>query len=191
MIQTILDLVYPPCCEICKARSSSHPFCPLCWEDCEIVAPLGRCPHCFEESERLCLRCIKKPHMAFPSAFLWDPLLPPLHLARTCPEMMGSFLLFQWSRLGWEKPDVILPMPGMEPMALDLADRLDVAYASIFSSSDPTFCDEECIHEDQTLLLLDRGLPLTMQKMRVDAVLGAFPKKGFLLSLFPHDTFDF
>lgn len=191
MIRAVLDLIYPPCCEICKSSSSAHPFCPLCWEDCEVTSPLGRCPHCFEESEGLCLRCIQRPHMSFAYAFLWEPFLPPLHLARAYPEMMGSFFLFQWNRLGWEKPDLILPMPGMEKIALDLADRLDVSYASIFSASDPTFCDEECIDEDQTLLILDRGLPLKEQKLRVDAVWGASPKRGFLLSLFPHDTFDF
>lgn len=180
MIHSLLNLLYPPYCVVCGEIFHRKPFCPLCWEFCELVNPQVRCPHCFEEGEGLCRRCVRRPCLPFPQAFLWDASPSSLYLYRRYPDLMSSFLIYQFSRLGWDTPDIITPSSGMEAIALELSFALQLPFARNASA----------IAEDQTILLIDRGSSTADRQRSIRALKDAFPKKGFLLSLFPHDTFD-
>lgn len=185
----VLDVLFPSLCVICKERFEKKPFCAACWDLCSLIDPLGRCPHCFEESEGLCRRCLKNPWLVFTKAFVFESVTSALYLERHRDDLMASFLICQWAKLSWPVPDIVVSMPHMEKIAFDFAEKIERPCISLFKSS--WIFDAEKIDEGLVILLLDRGSPFENQREAARSLCSSFPKKGYLLSLFSHDTFDF
>ncbi len=184
----MLDLLFPPLCVICKERFEKKPFCPLCWDLCSLIDPVGRCPHCFEESQELCSRCRKKPWLVFTKAFVFEAVSPAFYLLQHHEDLMASFMICQWARLNWPVPDLVIAMPFMEMVAIHFSEKIQRPCLFFENQS---LEDMEKIEEDLILLILDRGGLLESQKKVVQLLCATFPKRGYLLSLFSHDTFDF
>ncbi len=153
-----------------------------------IVDPMSRCPHCFEESEGLCFRCRKTPLMVFTKAFLFESFPSAFYLVKQNEDVIVSFLICGWARLDWQMPDLVIAAPTMEKIALQFSEKIEKPCLFLKSY---LFSDVEKIEEDLVLLILDRGSGLEDQRKMVQSLASTFPKRGYLLSLFVHDTFNF
>lgn len=181
------ELIFPPFCACCKEKCNSRLFCPSCWELCAPPDPDERCSHCFEESEGMCKQCKSNSRFPFRRAFAFHPTPPAFHLARTRPDLLASFFVLQWVRLDWPTPDVVVPMRGMKKIAKAFAEMIDRPFASVLKWRR---CDFKAIEENQVLLLLDNQSGGEKISRAVSLLGETFPKKGFLLSLFPYDLVD-
>jgi hypothetical protein len=183
IVQAWIDFFFPPLCVGCGERSATKFFCPSCWELCAAPDPVGRCPHCFEESDGLCKRCGTDADLPFSRASVFEATGPALHLARARPDLLAAFAARRWVELDWPFPDVVIPMRGAAKLALEFSSMIDRPYANLFKRKG---CDAEAIETDMTLLLIDTGASLANAKEAIHSLAEAFPKKGFLLSLFPY-----
>ena len=89
----------------------------------ELLDPTWRCPLCFHEhldqSREVCKRCLGKGHTMNRRASAFEYCGPASTLVRLMKygnspyisKVGGSFLLAQFLRLNWPKPDLIVPVP--------------------------------------------------------------------------------
>lgn len=179
-----LQVIFPPLCQCCKAKTQNSFLCPLCWERCAAPNPKERCPHCFEESLGLCHRCKKKPFLPFAKASVFEQDEPPRILFFQRPDMMISFMQMQWAQLDWPRPDVIVPMPEAKQLARDWAIAMNCPFADILSQKGTWQCDVEKIEEGFTLLILDKESSIEELLGACQALARTFPKNGYILRLF-------
>ncbi len=116
----LLNLLFPPVCLHCKAYTSSL-FCSGCAAYFELIDPLTRCPYCFAENDgrRPCPDCVRKKRWYIRIASAIDYLGPTQTLVKKLKygrmpflaKTAAAFMLMQHERLGWERPDVIVPVP--------------------------------------------------------------------------------
>lgn len=83
-------------------------------------------------------------------------------------------------------PDAIIPMPdpNSQSIAKSFAALLDLPYIKALQSN----CEykEDRLEEDQYLLLIDVSNPVPKLKKATECLLESFPKRIFLLTLFPY-----
>lgn len=99
---------------------------------------------------------------------------------------MAGFALIQWVQLDWPMPDAIIPMPDANSIEVGkaLANLLERPFVRALSSA----CEykKDRLEEDQILLLFDACNPLAALKKTALFLSEAFPKKIYLLSLYPY-----
>ncbi|HSX37249.1 MAG TPA: hypothetical protein VLE95_00275 [Chlamydiales bacterium] len=186
-----LDVIFPPICKSCKEPCNTRLFCLPCWEECALPDPALRCRHCFEEEEdEICPQCRNKPQLAFPSAFVFETSSPALYLCQAaieeCPEVLASFAFVQWERLGWPIPDVVIPCPGSLLVAKPFACLLNRPCFNVLRSWNGNWsCDTSVLNEDRCFLLFSMENSMDDLASGIDALIQAFPKKIFVLTLMP------
>ncbi|MCH9627235.1 MAG: hypothetical protein S4CHLAM2_08700 [Chlamydiales bacterium] len=82
---------------------------------------MARCPFCFRETEarRACIECLAKKRWHIPVASALDYTGPVRTLVKNLKygqmpylaKTAASFLLLQLEQMGWESPDLIVPVP--------------------------------------------------------------------------------
>lgn len=189
-----IHLIFPPLCAHCSKPCETQFLCPDCWVECRPLDPLGRCQHCFEEVEEegLCFRCIKRADFFFKRASVFERKGAPFYLGTSYPEEMAGFMMLQWLALEWPFPDLILAFPDRVSRLIgkQMASWLGVAYGSPFKVWSQNLIPD-VLPEEATLLMIDVGLPVEALKRYEKQIAEAFPKKCFLLSLFPYALADF
>lgn len=189
IIAAWIDCIFPPLCEACKEPAASGLFCSGCWELCAPPDPKGRCRHCFGELDLsvVCRQCRNDPFLPIPSSFVFERSKPVLRLYREAkekPDDLAAFALFQWERLGWPIPDVIIPLPEVVEITKVFAKWLDRPCVQIFRLG----ADLMLLEEDSVLLLISESDDPFLLQERIKVLGGAFPKKIYSLSLL-HDDF--
>jgi ComF family protein len=124
LCHSFLDLVYPPICLYCKNPTSKGAyFCHDCSKLLELIDPEERCPYCFSADFCLqrghCYDCFKHPPVLDKIAAALDYIGPAACLIKRMKygnmpylsEGAAAFLVAQWDRLGWDVPDLIIPVP--------------------------------------------------------------------------------
>ncbi len=120
-----LFLCYPPLCIACQKALDSHAdaLCSACSLEMEPIDPLQRCRRCFgfldDHEQEGCEKCSRLPWpllqlgAVFPYRGAPARLLKRLKYGnrRDLGKVLGAYLVVQWSRLEWPKPDAIIPMP--------------------------------------------------------------------------------
>ena len=185
-----LDLIFPPLCKICKEPCATRLFCPDCWEMCALPDPVGRCRHCFEEmEEEVCRHCRKKAILPFPSAFVFEPTLPALHLCsmrKEDPETLAAFAVIQWERLDWPMPDVVIPLPKASGLARAFASWLGCFFVDVIDHWNGEWnCKTSILEEEAQILLISVDNTYDDIAKAIEEICEAFPKKIFVLSLTP------
>lgn len=189
----MLDSLFPTYCQVCRVPTRLRCLCQDCWLESELLDPSHRCRSCFCEIEApsFCARCNKK-KAPFERAALFErgaPIIPFL-FQEDAVEAAAGFALYQFLTLGWEKPDLIVPLPPKkEPISALFANFLQVPYRQIFRRRIWPFGRENWevkegeVDENMTVLLLDLGLAPHQMRAASRALTIAFPKKAYLLSL--------
>lgn len=142
---------------------------------------MGRCSHCFREKEEDCQVC-KQEEIPFARASVFEFTPSAQKLIQYRPDLVGEFAILQFAELDWPIPDVIIPMSSAFSTAKKMADLLKVPFANVLQRG-----GVEALNEDQIILLVDHHSPFSEVREAISSLLDAFPKKGFLLSLFPYD----
>jgi hypothetical protein len=194
MIRALVDLVFPPYCVDCGAFTRLKYLCEDCWKQSVILDSFGRCQHCFEEVERgtLCARCARAPLLPFERAAVFDRRMPIYKiLGEEAVLAAASFAYYQWLRLDWKEPDLIVPMPGNRfGVAQQFALLCNKPVPKIFRriawplGNQRWEVVEHLIEENATVLIFDEGSSQKQLQLAATALSTAFPKKVFLLSLF-------
>lgn len=189
-----LDWVFPPLCLACREFSDSKHLCSDCWKLFAPPDPAERCRHCFSENEsqkEICAVCRKEPLLPIARAFVFDAQAP-LWALRLDPEQKGkiwaSFALNQWVRLEWPQPDAIVPMPDPDSEAIgkEFSKLLQVPFYNILKVSEGALeLRDNLLKEGAEILMIEAGNPLSRLQKGVLALSEAFPKKSYLLSLYP------
>lgn len=215
-----LDLIFPPLCLHCKEKCAQH-FCPTCASSFELIDPLTRCPFCFglSNGRQPCEECTRKKrwHIRIASSLdYFDPVQTLVkrmkygrmpYLARTA----AAFMVLQWTRLKWESPDLIVPVPrhlwaqGLNHAALlgkEMGRSLNVKVASIVKRragdlaqasltagqrellTDANFyLKERPSIEGKTVLIVDDVMTTgTSIRHTAEALRGGLPKKIYALT---------
>lgn len=190
-----LDLLFPMICTECKSPSQTPYFCQDCWEHNQLADPQERCRHCFgwiDPPRRVCSRCASGPWLPFPRAALFDRQAPicQVMMKEESAETCASFAWIQWQRLRWARPDLIVPIPPQQKeVARLLATTMQRPLISLFRRSwDLRGRERWAVRHDQVddetvVLLFDVGCSSRQLRLACEALLEAFPKKGYLLSL--------
>lgn len=169
---------------ICKEKAETKLLCPSCWQLCAPLDPVGKCPHCFEDSEEICRRCSRKPLLVFPKASIFEETEPAKYIVKTNEEMLAFFALFQWSRLDWPLPDVLIPLSNAKPFAKSFAKLLKRPIGDILRKGDTWECDAEALDMDQVVLVCNVENTIEECQEAISKLAPTFPKKGYLLSVF-------
>lgn len=178
------EVIFPPFCMHCKERSNLKFFCFDCWQLCSAPDPTEKCPHCFGNSEGLCLVCRKNPDLPFPQAHVFEDVDPCWLLARQEGDTVAAFAMLSWIGLKWEVPDVVIAIQENE-WAFPFSEMLGKPLMHLSRDFRGNYRGVEAIHADQTLLLVGDRPSLQECKQMISALSSAFPKRGYLLSLFP------
>lgn len=176
------EMVFPPLCASCKEGTQEKLFCACCWALCSPPDEREKCPHCFEDSEGLCRKCIRKPDLPFTRAYVFEDTEPSRLLAKQSVETIAAFMMYSFISLDWPLPDVVIPMPGAKAVALCFAKMIQRPIANLFSKGWKG--DVEAIDARLVLLLIDLGHSLDECKLAISSLSEASPKRGYLLSLF-------
>lgn len=117
-------------------------------------------------------------------AYVFDPASPAALLDREAIEALAGFALWQWVQLDWPRPDAIVPMPDSVTIASAFAAFLDCPLVQALSSS----CQYRPgrLEDNQILLLFDVQSPAEHLEKASRSLMQAFPKKGYLLTLFSY-----
>jgi predicted amidophosphoribosyltransferase len=195
MIRAISDFFFPPICVHCKEAAVKPYFCDACWELSALADPDERCIHCFGSVDRpgsLCSRCIKKPHLPIPRAALFDREAPISRLIyrEESIDSFASLAFLQWSKLHLPEPDLIAPIPPSQiTIARAFAKLIQKPCPNLFRRTawplgvEKWIAKEGLVQEEETVLLFDVGCSLRQLRLASDAILEAFPKKVYVLSL--------
>ena len=135
----------------------------------------------------MCRQCRIDPLIPFLRASVFDAAPPAFHLVRARPDLLADFAVRAWSGLAWPLPDAVVPMRGAKELALRFAELIERPFVPLFKRSG---CDAEAIESDRVLLVIDRGNSFPDCQIAIEALAETFPKKGYLLSLFPYDSPD-
>ncbi len=154
----------------------------------------GRCIHCFDEIEEgsLCHRCIRSPILPFPRAGVFDrraPVFEVLHADHA--HAAASFAYYQWLKLDWSEPDLIVSIPpGKSKTGQIFSQLCEKPYPRLFRRvawplrTEKWEVSEHLIEEHSTVLLFDVGCTPKQLQLAATALSAAFPKKVYLISLF-------
>lgn len=186
MLRHFVDFLFPPTCLACRERCSTKFLCPDCWVSSTLPDPVGRCRHCFEELDQrgiLCPQCRQNRRLNAVRAYVFDLRSPARYLGVDAPLAMASFALIQWIQLEWPVPDAIIPMPDSISMGSAFAKLLEVPFVRALRFDGEY--KEDRLEEDQTLLLFDVSNPIEKLQKASSALSESFPKRVYLLSLFP------
>lgn len=107
-----------------------------------------------------------------------------MYLAQRATEILPSFLVFQWARLSWRIPDVVISMPGARDLAISFSEMIQCPYIDVLQWDGAWSCDAEGIEEDCVLLLIDFDSSLESLSEAIQTLSSTFPKKGYVLSIF-------
>lgn len=189
------ELFFPPVCIHCKQAAKEAYFCSTCWEASALADPSERCIHCFSYTGvegKLCSRCAKKAWIPFQRASVFDrtaPIQRLIHREESI-DSLASFALVQWSRLNWKSPDFIVPIPPQKsPLCTAFSKLMGKPSLQLFRKKGWPLGEEEwilkegVIEDEATILLFDSGCSMRQLKIGSDSILGAFPKKVYVLSL--------
>lgn len=186
---SFLNFVFPPLCLACKERCETKYFCPDCWLLCELPDPVERCRNCFEELDQrgnLCQQCRYKPVLPLVRATVFDSESPARLLGLDSFNAMAGFALAQWIQLEWPMPDAIIPMPDSNSISLGraFASLIDRPFVRALNS----VCEyqEDRLEEEGELLLIDISNSIDALRKAAIALSVSFPKRIYLLTLFPY-----
>lgn len=193
MFQRLLDLAFPPRCLHCKAFCDASYFCKNCWCNSSILDLEHRCIHCFETvepPESLCVSCRHNPYLPFPRAAVFEIDAPILALkGRDAGQAMAGFAYYQWLRLGWKKPDLIVPtLPNRSAVGRFFAELCDCPCPNLFRRiawplGTETLEIRDFLEEDLSILLVDDGCTPKQRQLACSAISHAFPKSVHIISL--------
>lgn len=117
LFQSFSNLIYPNLCFQCEeALCKDHKiFCKNCWSMLNWAEPKGRCPRCFDYSCKNCKRSL-----IYKRAYLFDYETSAAtwvqqfknHGKYYLAEGAGAFLAWQFLKLQWPKPDLIVAVPS-------------------------------------------------------------------------------
>lgn len=186
VIRSFIDFIFPPYCLACQERCSTKYLCPACWSACQLPDPIGRCRHCFEDLDRrgdLCSQCRKAAHLSAVRATVFDRESPAPLLGVEASYAMAGFAVLQWTQLEWPLPDAIIPMSEATALAKAFANILERPFIRALK---PCYeYRENCLEEDLNLFLIDISSPIEQVQKAVQALSSSFPKRIYLLTLFP------
>ena len=165
--------VFPSLCAVCGETCDTKVFCPACWDLCAPPDPSEKCPHCFSDSEGLCRPCKRKPEHPFAKAYLFEDTEVSQFFIKHYEEDLFAFGLFQFGRLAWENPDVIVATPGSWFFAQAFSEKLGIFLATNLDALD----------FGQVILVLDVGGIKEEQEKLIFSLAECLPKRGYLLSL--------
>jgi predicted amidophosphoribosyltransferase len=121
VIQSLLNLLYPPLCLHCKALLPQRNvlFCPSCLESISLIEPQGRCRTCFAElNQGRCKRCMKRRVVVQRQIAACEAFGPTnallqgvLNAKRETIPAAASLMAYQWLALKMPLPDVLVPLP--------------------------------------------------------------------------------
>lgn len=183
-----LNCIFPPLCLSCKEKCATKFFCPACWLLCELPDPAERCRNCFEtldERGNLCVRCRHKPILPCVRATVFDSESPARLLGLEVPDAMAGFALLQWIQLEWPMPDAIVPMPDPDSIAMGQAFAWLLNLPFVRALRSDCAYRENRLEEEGNLLLIDISSSMEKLKKAACALSESFPKRIFLLTLFP------
>lgn len=186
IIRSLLNLIFPPLCLSCKEVCETRYLCPSCWLNCSPPDPTTRCRHCFDELEEqtdLCKQCRQNRRLSPARAFVFDPESPAFFLDREATEGLAGFAVLQWLQLDWPPPDALIPMPDSGAIAQAFGAMLDIPVIQALKSS--LEYRDTGLEENGVLLLFDVSNSISDLLSASTALCEAFPKRIYLLSLFP------
>lgn len=195
IFRALVDLVFPPLCSHCNSYTKLNYLCETCWKESALLDPFGRCLHCFAELEEdgtLCATCKQQPQLPFQRAALFDHRSPIFTLMNDdVATAIAGFAYYQWLRLDWEEPDLIVAVsPHRKESTRMFAELCAKPSPHLFRriawplNQQRWEVEEELIEEGATILLFDEGCSSRQLQMAAAALSTAFPKKVYLLSLF-------
>ncbi len=123
--ESFLDLIYPPYCFSCGGDIAPNEkiLCHLCFRELEMISPKLRCPLCFSDrftdKQKICHKCRDKISLLNGCAAAFDYDGSAISLVRHfkyankpyLSKGLAAFMTLQYLRLGWPKPDYIIPVP--------------------------------------------------------------------------------
>ncbi len=185
LMRLLTQFVYPAHCMQCGCWIEAHR--PMLCEGCspliELLEPGGRCPSCFSSTKwhlQGCGGAISKIAAACEHESVAATIVFGLKYGRKpfLASGAGSILYLQYLRLGWERPDYIVPVPSSKAhlimrgynQALLLAQELskltcipvaELLVGPTFSSPQTGFSREERLAlEEETVQLALSGISL-------------------------------
>ncbi len=192
LFHLFLDFIFPPLCLDCREFCSTKHFCPECWQLCAPPDPADRCRQCFDELDRrgdLCAQCRQKAHLPVERAYVFNPDAPIWRLREEHGKALAAYAIYQWIRLDWPLPDVIIPMPEKESVEAGkyFSQFLDIPYISLLRKGEMGYdLRKKNIDEGKIFLLIDVDNPLDLLQKAAYALSEVLPKKIYLLSWFNH-----
>jgi hypothetical protein len=116
---------------------------------------------------------------------VFDPESPAYRLGLEGVDAMAGFAFFQWVQLEWPLPDVIVPMPDGDSVAIgsSFARLIDRSFARALRGD----CEykEDRLDEDLEVLLFDVSNSIERLQQASFALSESFPKRIRLMSLMP------
>ena len=201
----ISNLLFPPTCVHCH-HESPFLFCKGCAAYFELINPLSHCPFCFAENESrgVCSECFQKKRRNIRIGAALDYVEPVQTFLRKMKyrhmpylvKTAAAFMFIQFERLGWECPDIIVPVPPLFwfqgnhhvlLIAKALAKQLDVKVCSCVKQQ----IQGECFYlkkrvkvKNPTILIVD-DVMLTHNALHhtAEVLKECFPKKIYSLTL--------
>ncbi len=133
----------------------------------------------------LCQQCRRQPILPAVRATVFASCDLVHHFTLDYIEGLAAFCVVQWIQLEWPMPDVIIPMPDPNSIALGraIADLLQRPFARVWSFG--TYRDE-LLEEGGKWLLIDFSNPTPMLQKATSELMSSFPKRIYLLTLFPY-----
>lgn len=205
----ILDFIFPPFCEHCAeyACLANSFFCASCTALLKPIDPTFRCRHCFEELQEggpLCPLCCKKPKSAVIRGAVFDSVGPGSVLghamrrgAASLIKTIASYMVYQWSELKWDLPDVITCLTpsfaerilqkgqSAEDLAKGTAQMLQVPFQKLLKIKSQGFLQQQAYLAHESCLFGKTILVIAIYPM-ANSLLGVlqkgFPKKVYALS---------
>lgn len=186
---SLLDFFFPPLCLYCKRKTKTSYFCPSCWELLTPIDPSKRCIHCFSEQTKaaLCIKCFRSENRSMVRAAVFEKCYPSEYLAKTKDEYVeaiASFFLYQWAKLNWDRPDLVLSVSSLSKVAKAFSFFLDTDYEkALFFDEEGIQCKSSYLIQDKVVLVLNEQLSSFQIKNLEKKLLRFFPKKVYQLSL--------
>ena len=196
IFRSLLDLIFPPFCVECGDYTDLKYLCQNCWAQSGLLDIHDRCRHCFDEigQESICAKCLSHPTLPFERAAVFDARMPIRRLLKEdTVNAAAGFSYYQWLRLDWKEPDLIVPIPSRHfGVAKQFAQLCNKPCVDLFRKiawplgSQRWEVRDQLIEENSTILLFDEGCSLKQLQLASAALSTAFPKKVYLISLFLH-----
>jgi hypothetical protein len=127
---------------------------------------------------------VKGPRLPFTGAYVFEETEPARLLAQQSSDIIAAFALHAWVSFDWEVPDVIIPMRGAGGIAVVFSEMIRRPVANLFTHNRGLRCDVDAIDEGQILLIINVDSPLEECTQAIRQLIGASPRRGYLLNLF-------